>query len=392
MIPNVGISEIGVAIPEHFIPVTEIAKARGISPGYAIKGLGVLEARIPYDTSLEDLVVEALSQIDLTGVERIYLATESDPDMSKPMALKAINRRLGITIVPVQSKFACLAGLQALILACEYSVAHGGKPAVVIAVDRSIYSESQPEAEITEGCAAVAIRVEMNPKLLALDYLRYGQYAEDIDDFKIPLSSAPFPEVYGDLTKPAFLKCLKWALKDWKTKNPEFGSIIERLDYLIVHVPFKKMVIWYMAMFWRHEKYGQKERLTIEECAENPELWDEYKKIIDQTRGMSEFDDFLKEKVEPGLEYNPQIGNPYTVAIFISLIAVLEQIKEGQEIGMCGYGSGAGAIIIWGKATSSGFKSTLGEQIKQKRKDLTLEQYQEWRERTLREIRPTPKL
>ena len=58
---KVGISQIGVAIPEHFIPAVKIAEARGISPGYATKGLGVLEARIPYGTSLEELVVEARS-------------------------------------------------------------------------------------------------------------------------------------------------------------------------------------------------------------------------------------------------------------------------------------------------------------------------------------------
>lgn len=389
--PNVGISQIGLAIPEHFIPTAKIAEARDIPLGYASKGLGVLEARIPYGTSLEELVVEALEQIDISDVKRVFFATESDPDMSKPMAVK-INKSLGLTVVPVQSKFACLAGLQALISACEYCVAHGGKPAIVIAVDRSIYPETQPRAEVTEGCAAIAIRVQMNPELLAIDYLHYGQYAEDIDDFKIPLRTAPFPDVDGELTKPAFLKCVKWALKDWKIQNPEFEPIIDRLDYFIVHVPFTKMVEWYMAMFWRHEKYGEEKHLTIEECVENPELFDEYKKTIDKTRKDPEFQEFFEKKVKPGLRYNPHIGNPYTVAIFISLIAVLEQIQEGQQIGMNAYGSGAGSLVIRGQAMKSGFKSNLDEQIKQKRKELTLEQYTEWRVRTLEQVRATPNL
>ncbi len=384
---EVGISGIGIAIPQHFILAEEIAKEREVPPGYATKGLGVLEARIPYNVSLEELVIQALEQIDYSDVKRIFLATESDPDMSKPMAIRALGK-LGLTIVPVQSKFACLAGLQALILACEYSVAHNGKPAVVIAVDRSIYPENEPKAEVTEGCAAVAIRVEINPELVALDYLRYGQYAEDIDDFKIPHRTAPFPDVYGDLTKPAFLKCIKRAFADWKTKNPESESTRDTIDYFIVHTPFTKMVEWYMAMFWRHEKYGEEKHLTIEDCVENPQLFNEYKKRIDETRKQdTEFQDFFEKKVKPGLKYNPYIGNPYTVAIFLCLIAILEQAKKGQKIGILGYGSGAGSLVIKGEIIKSGFQSNLQEQIDQTRQELTFEQYENWRERTLRQIR-----
>ncbi len=385
---QVGISQIGIAVPQHFIPAEEIAKERGVPPGYATKGLGVLRARIPYDVSLEELVIRALEQIDCSDVKRVFLATESDPDMSKPIAIKILSK-LGLTIVPVQLKFACLAGLQALILACEYSVAHNGKPAIAIAVDRSIYPEHEPKAEVTQGCAAVAMRVETNPELLALDYLRYGQYAEDIDDFRIPLRTAPFPNVYGDLTKPAFLKCVKCAVADWKTKNPGFGPIRDRLDYFIVHTPFSKMVEWYMAMFWRYEKHGEEEHLTIEDCVIDPKLFKEYKEKIDETRKQDpEFRDFFDKKVKPGLKYNHEIGNAYTSSIFICLIAVLEQIEKGQEIGILGYGSGAGSLAIKGQAMKSRFKTDLSEQIRQQpENELTFEQYQAWREKTLEEIR-----
>ncbi|KPJ71172.1 hypothetical protein AMJ50_03025 [Parcubacteria bacterium DG_74_3] len=387
--PNVGITEMGVVIPEHYIKVAEIAKLRGLDPGFATKGLGLLEARIPYATSLENLIAQAVQEIDYKDVKRFYVGTESDPDMSKPLAVTALNKKLGLTVVPVQSKFACLEGVQALLLACEYSVSHGGKPAIAIAGDRSIYDKTDPQAEITGGCAAIAMRVELNPEILALDYQHIGQYAEDIDDFRIPLWMAPFPAVDGPLTKPAFLKCIKWAVMDWKKANPGF-ALLDRLDYFIVHVPFSKMVEWHMAMFWRHEKYGEEKHLTIEECAENPALWDDYKKTIDETRKIPEFQEFFTKKVKPGLRYNPHIGNCYTGSIFISLIAVLEKIKKNQELGMAAYGSGAGSLVVMGRAMKSGFQSNLKEQIDQKREELTLEQYEEWRERTLKEIRATP--
>jgi len=386
--PNVGISQIGVAIPEHYIEVTEIAKLRGIDPEFPTKGLGLLEARIPYETSIEDLIVKAVQQIDYQDVKRFYVGTESDSDMSKPLAVTALNKKLGLTIVPVQSKFACVAGLIALLQASEYSIAHG-KPAIAIAADRSIYHEEDSQAEITAGCAAVATRIEMNPELLALDYLHYGQYAEDIDDFRVPWHTAPFPLVDGPLTKPAFIKCLKWAVNDWEKSNPGLG--VDIFDYFILHVPFVKMVEWYMAMFYK--KFGEEKNLThfsIEECVRNPERWNEYKKIIDEIRETPEFKEFFAKKVKPGLKYNPYIGNCYTASIFICLIAVLEQIQKGQEIGMAGYGSGAGSIVVRGKVLKSGFKSNLQEQIEQKRKKLTIEQYKEWRERTLKGIRATP--
>ena len=124
--PNVGITEIGVVIPEHYIKVAEIAKLRRLDPGFATTGLGLWEARIPYATSVEDLIAQAVQEIDYKDVKRFYVGTESDPDMSKPLAVTALNRKLGLTVVPVQSKFACLEGAQALLSACEYSVSHEG--------------------------------------------------------------------------------------------------------------------------------------------------------------------------------------------------------------------------------------------------------------------------
>ena len=60
MIPKVGISQIGISLPKYFITLFELAKKRKIPAGYAGAGLGVVEARVPYQTSIEDLAVEAL--------------------------------------------------------------------------------------------------------------------------------------------------------------------------------------------------------------------------------------------------------------------------------------------------------------------------------------------
>lgn len=385
----IGIEQIIIKIPSHFIRVEELEKARELEPSFATKGLGCLEARIPYLVSLEDLIVEAVKEIKgYEEIERFYVGTESDYDASKAeIAMRALGK-LGLHVVPFQLKFACLAGLLALIAACEY-VEATGKSAIVIIFDRSIYSSREPKAEVTQGCAAVAIKVSNDP-MLAVDFLHIGQYGDDIDDFKVPLKTAPYPVVKGPESIPAYLMCQKKTLESWKVVNTQFPSIIDSLDYCLVHIPFPKIVEWVMALFWHHEKIRptqlEIEAPTIEECIENPQLFKEYKKKIDRVRELKEFKDFFDKKVKPGLKYSPYIGNSYTCSIFVALISVLEQMKIGEETGISGYGSGAASLMVRVKLMKDGFKSNLKEQIEQG-KEITIEQYEEWRRKTLNEIR-----
>jgi len=381
---KVGVSQIGVAIPRHFLSLEELTKFRKIPSEYANKGLGVFQARIPHKETIEELAVRALKKIEYKDVQRFYIGTESDSDLSKPFGVKILNQKLGLTALPFQYKFACLSGLKALISACEYSIAHRGKPAIALAVDRSIYRETESGAEITQGCAACAIRVETNPSILILDYQNFGEFAADIDDFKVPAPSFPFPEVNGELTKSAYLECQKQALKDWQKKNQKFlkklkiKSITDAFDFFIMHTPFPKMVEWVSAVFWRHEKLKEKPHFTLTQCIKNPKLFKEYKKDLDKVRELPEFQKFFEKKVKPGLKYNPYIGNSYTCSIFISLLSILENIKKGQELGMSGYGSGAGAICLRAVAVKNGFKADLENQLKSGKK-LTLKEYEKWR-------------
>jgi len=385
MIPKVGISQIGIAVPKHFISIRELAEERKIPSAYVGEGLGLIEARVPYRTSITELAAEALFKINFKDVERFYIGTESDPDASKPLSVRILNYQLGLNSVPFQYKFACLSGVQALISACEYSQANFGKPAVALSVDRSIYSHKDPKAEVTQGCAAVALRVETRPKILTLDYQNLGQYAADIDDFKVPPSSYPFPQVDGELTKPAFLECQKKALEDWKKKNLKFlkskrRELLETFDFFIMHTPFPKIVEWVAALFWRHEKLKQKDHLTLAECLKKPSLFSGYKKELDEIRKTREFKKFFSQKFDPGLKYNPYVGNSYTSSVFISLAGVLEKAKKDQQIGINGYGGGASSICIKGTVVSNKkFKSDLSSQLK-KGKKLTIKQYLKWRE------------
>ncbi|XOA43091.1 MAG: hydroxymethylglutaryl-CoA synthase [Candidatus Nealsonbacteria bacterium] len=381
----VGISEMGVVIPEFFIGAEKMAEEQQLSLEYVNGGLGLMQARIPYNVSLQELIIKAVQKIKYQDAERFIIATESDYDLSKAvMAIKSINKGLKLTILPFQLKFACLAGVQALLLASEYAISHN-KPAIVIVADRSIYGDRK--AEVTQGTGVIALRIEKNPKLLALDFRNYGQYVEDIDDFKIPVNTAPFPEVDGPLTKPAYIKCVIKAYEDYKKKNLQFKTPLEKINYIVMHTPFPKMVVWTSAALWRYEKYREKEFIKLlEESVANPSLFKKFKKLLDEIRSLSEFQKFLQQKVEPGLKYNSYIGNCYNASIFISLLPVLEQIKKNQQVFIMGYGSGSGSLTIMARAIKQGFQSDLKEQIKNG-KELTVAQYREWRNNVIREIR-----
>ncbi len=380
---KVGISEIAGVIPEYFIGVEKIAQERELPLEYVNGGLGLVQARIPYNVTLEELIVQALKKINYRDVDRFIFATESDYDLSKAsLAIKAINN-LKLNIVPFQLKFACLSGIQALLLASEYSVSHN-KPCIVIVADRSLYNDNK--AEVTQGAGVVALRIERNPKLLDLDFQNYGQYVEDIDDFKIPIKTAPFPEVDGPLTKPAYIKCIIQAFLDYKVKN-SFDVLIDKIDYFVMHTPFPKMVVWTSAALWRYEKYKESEFLDLlSQCVSYPKLFQKFKKLLDEVRELPEFQEFFIKKIKPGLKYNSYIGNCYNVSIFISLMSVLEEISRGKNVCMLGYGSGSGSLAVIGQAAGDGFKSGLDSQIKNG-KELSAVQYREWRENTVKKIR-----
>lgn len=382
---SVGISDIGVSIPPFFIGAEKMAEKGQLPLEYVNGGLGLIQARIPYNTSLEELIIKAVKKINYQDVERFFVATESDYDFSKAaIAIKAINKGLKLTILPFQLKFACLAGIQTLLLALEYAVAQG-KPAIVVIADRSIYKDKK--AEVTQGSGVVVLRIEKNPKLLAFDFKNYGQYSEDIDDFKVPIRSAPFPEVDGPLTKPAYMKCVIKAFKDYKKKNPQLTKPLEKIDYVLMHTPFPKMVVWTSAALWRLEKNKEKKFMKLlEDSLKHPSHFKQFKKLFDETRGLADFKKFFIQKVKPGLKYNSYIGNCYNASIFISLLGALEESKKNQDILFLGYGSGAGSLALTAKVLKNNFRSDLSQQIKNS-KELSVSQYRQWKRRIIKEIR-----
>lgn len=383
-----GISKIGVEIPKYYISIKELAKIRDFPIKKATEGLQVIQARIPYKTDLIDLAVKAVKKVGYQDVERFYFATESEGDASKSeTSIKVLKKLKRERAFPIQIKFACLAGVESLISACEYT-ALTKKPAIVVTVDRSIYARTRPQAEVTQGCGAVAMRIETSPKLLEIDFKNFGIYIQDLDDFKVPFNNFPYPKIDQKLIYIVFLHCIRQAIESWKENNKDFLNklkekkltLLDYFDKIIYHTPFPKITKRIAAVFWHQEKYGKELYPRSKDCLAKPELYLKYKKNIDKIRGLAEFQKFYLEKVKSALNYNPLIGNSYNSSAFIALLGALEKSKKNDKILLSGFGSGAGAITLKLKVLKNGFKSDLKRQIKEGKK-LSIKGYEKWRDK-----------
>ena len=370
---RVGISEIGVFIPGTKLSVEKLAEARGVDPAKATQGLGLLEARVPCRISLPEMAVAAVQQIRWRDVDRWYFATESDGNLSKPtLAVKTLGLLKLDNVFALQAKFACLAGVQSLILACEY-VACTQKPAIVVAADRSLYCNEDANAEVTIGSTAVALRVELNANI-GVGFRKAGGYVADIDDFHVSYQSFPYPLVDGGLSKVAYRHCVRRAFDGWRANNGYEGSQARRpfKDFhFVAHTPFPKMVEWAMAAFWSEE-----EPLSVEEYLRNKALLEAEDSRLKRIRRAPDFRAFYEKKVLPGLRYSPYVGNGYTTAAFVSLIAMIEGTPK--SLILVGYGSGAGSIVL-DLGIEHPIQTSLAEQIAGG-VEISIEEYEAWKD------------
>lgn len=381
---GVGITEIGVAIPGHFISMEELAKARGLVPERITDGLGLFQARIPYDISIPELAAQAVRKIRHRDVTRFWFATESDGDLANPsLSVKTLRNlelfNLGTSVLPIQTKFACLAGVQNLISACEY-VALTQEPAVIVMADISIYDSNDPMAEVTSGCGAVALRIEPSSKI-EVGFRRIGVHVEDIYDFYVPAKNFPFPVIDGPLSTVAFCRCVKLAYQDWQRKNGYIGNLarmpFDRFHF-VSHTPFPKMVVWSMAAIWAEE-----ECLSVESFLQNRDLLIGERKRLRQIRMSPEFRTFFEEKVAPFFRHSRYSGNTYTGGVFMPLVAVVEDAP--RDALMIGYGSGAGSVVMSLRVKET-IKTDLAKQI-QGGEELTIPEYEKWREDYIKGLR-----
>ncbi|MGO4941892.1 hydroxymethylglutaryl-CoA synthase [Ruoffia tabacinasalis] len=348
-------------VPNHYVDMVELAKARDIDPNKFLIGIGQEKMAVP--TIEEDIVAMAanaanriVTEEDKELIDQVIFATESGFDFSKSAATY-IHQMLGIQpfAKAYEVKHACYGGTAALISAFNYVKLNPERKVLVIMSDISRYGLNSG-GEATQGAGAIAMLVTANPRILALDSETLS-LTDNQFDFWRP-SYAEVPYVQGKYSTELYIEMFNTIIEEYAKRYPESLSELQAISF---HLPFTKM--------------GRK-------CLQSLENKEE-------TNLDSELVERWFSHYEDSTFIGRQVGNVYTGSLYLSLISLLnfdENLEEGQRIGMFSYGSGAVAELFTG-VLQPGFKDHISKEGTllhlNRREKLDISAYEENFEQTL---------
>ncbi|WP_028973214.1 hydroxymethylglutaryl-CoA synthase family protein [Spirochaeta cellobiosiphila] len=381
MKPTVGISDIGIYIPQNRISLEKVKEYRSkVEPKLerrlraAIQSTGQKYIRFP--NLQQDTVTIAAQAVrclmnnkdDKWSKQRYHVVgTESTVDQAKPVSayVNGALERKGYPINKRQTTFqvqhACAGGTAGLIsVASLIASGHIDDLGIVTCADVARY-ETFSTAEITQGSGAAALLVENNPDLLELNLETLGFSSQDVDDFFRPNGSV-IARVQGRYSMECYDNALEEAINDHaQRKGASVQNLLKEADMFVLHVPFYKMP--YNAL----------------------------RKLISRNLNLhkEELDLFLNERcfldsIEP-IKY---IGNTYTASTYISLAFQLRAMYNkygddliGKKLLMASYGSGNTMIIIEATVASNAIKVIKNwdlDQLLNDVNDVDFTEYEDW--------------
>ncbi len=371
---KIGLEAIAFDIPEHYLDMAELARARGVDPAKYQNGLG--QQQMSVVTPCEDTVVLAASagkrlisnfNIDPDTISLLIVGTETGVDHSKPVS-SYVHQILGLSSQcrVFEIKHACYSAMAGLNTAVNYILSGRakGKKALVIASDIARYGKNTA-GEPTQGAGAVAMLISDNPALLEINYQNEGFFAKQVMDFWRPnYSKEAFAD--GHYSIQCYLEALTGAYNMFQNNAIKtIGSanrFSERFEACLYHVPFVKMAL------------KAHQRLLETEVG--------YAFEKDSEKWKSMVKDY-NHKVAPFLELNARIGNIYTGALFLSLAYLLEDSSQklaGKLVSLFSYGSGCGAEFMSGKVTEGAhrlMRNNSSRALLDKRNRVSVSEYEE---------------
>lgn len=330
---NIGIDHIAVYVPGQYLPMRELAAARGVDENKYIIGIGIQEMAVPQ--AWEDPVVLAANAgfrvlreagVSPDEVGLLVVGTESAEDKAKPTATH-VHALLGVSAQcrVYDIVHACVGATYGILAAIDWARHPDHKYALVIATDIARYGLNTP-GEPTQGAGAVAMLVSKEPRLIELEEL--STFSTSVYDFWKPMDE-PYPIVRGVYSVQCYLNAAKAC----------FGKVeLNRDAAFIYHTPYPKLV----------EKAHAEIYSLLGEAAN----WRNH----------------YAEKVASSTLYPSRVGNTYTASLWLALVSFLETcyegaIAEGIEpahaakkyagIYLFSYGSGCGAVLMLGKLADS---------------------------------------
>jgi hydroxymethylglutaryl-CoA synthase len=334
---DIGISAIGLAIPQYGLPLAELAKIHNTTASNYTENLGCqIMSLCADDENVVTLAVRAakraLQHYSPDQIGMVIVATESGIDMSRPLSAWVMHE-LGLkgNIRSYEIKHACYGGAAAVRQAVEWILSGNakGKAALVIAADIALYAP-QHSGEPSQGAGAVAMVIN-EPMIAAIDSQSY-YWTDPQFDFWRPIGN-PYPEVNGRLTLTCYIQAVLECFKQL-APQAELPNYLDEFSSICMHVPFPKMV---QRAFKRLGEY----------CG-----WD-------QAKINAEY----AQKIQPNMQWNQQIGNSYTASLWFSVANALTKLQNKQQFIAFSYGSGCGAELLKMQCNQNQANSTWQQEI-----------------------------
>lgn len=376
---NVGIDSIAIALPELYLPIKTLADQRQIEADKLIKGLGLHKMAFP-DVAQDVVTFAANAALQLirqenlqpTDIARIYVATESGVDSSKPIGsyvLSLLEGQLGQRSFShcdtVDFTFACIGGVDALQSCLDYVRLNPTEKAIVITTDNAKYDLAST-GEYTQGAGALALLITAQPRIVAIGQ-KTGVATEGVFDFFKPRRSFSKSDVTGKSDNPEWLGVLENDIQIYK-EQPVFDGqysnqcYINRITEAYTH--FKQqtnqsgIVFQDWTQVFMHLPYCFQARRTFIEIYKkelHPNLPAEEVKALAKSE---EYLQLVQEKIQPSEAASGQVGNLYTGSIFLGMLSGLTVLATqeadlvNEKIGFIAYGSGSKSKVFEGTLQS----------------------------------------
>ncbi|MCA9523609.1 MAG: hypothetical protein KC609_21685 [Myxococcales bacterium] len=402
---TVGISGIALSVPGHRVPLESWSNWYGHDWGKvrAVVGTGfrVADNQENAYTLAANACLKLIEQyeIDPRRIGLLALGTESSTDNSAgavivrgmlDLALRERHRApLNREVEVPEFKHACLGGIYALKAALRYVATDAGDDvAIVVASDIAEY-ERGSSGEQTQGAGAVALLVERDPSLLAID-LPFGSASSFRGaDFRKPLrryadksswaasgKMHDFPIFNGKYSTSCYIDETLQATRSLaRRRRVPMAELLDQAGAILMHRPYHHMPVAAMSAIGlaalAHD--AERSQLFASLCADagvdatdvRRELGSEtdlYRmfldgghdrdpfptasKVIKVYRGHTSFKDRIQAKMKIGSELAKELGNLYSASLPAWIAAAFEDALErdddltGASWLAIGYGSG----------------------------------------------------
>lgn len=355
---KIGIDHIAVYIPNQYLALEDLARARNVDPNKFLVGLGVREMTVPLPE--EDVVVLAAnagyrvlkeSNVSPSEIGLLIVGTESAEDRAKPTATH-VHELLGIrnSCRLYDIVHACAGATYGVLSAIDWLCHPNHSYALVIASDIAKYGKGSP-GEPTQGAGAVAMLLGKNPRLLTLQEV--NSYGKNVYDFWRPWGKE-YPMIDGVYSTQCYLNAVEKC----------FGGqdmIINKKSAFLYHTPYPKLIRYAHA------------------------------KVVSMIDGDLNWERHFEEYAAITDTYLSKVGNIYTGSLWLSLASFFEHcylsgkknldelMRAYEGCYLFSYGSGCGAILMKGEFSPTWAEMSQHFQIQQglaKRVKLSVEEYE----------------